>query len=103
MAHAMESRLRPAVEFIPAVAATASALAILVNPSLFLMPQSLAQTAATACAILAAIRACQGLRVLKYRANLRRLPRYVLKPDKVPVSVNIRLGHSADRHNLRSY
>ncbi len=86
MAHAMESRLRPAVEFIPAVAATASALALLSWPTLFLMPEALAQTAAAACAILAAIRTRQGLRVLRYRANLRRLPRYVLKPDKIPVS-----------------
>jgi len=86
MAHAMESRLRPAIEFIPAVAATASVLALLFWPLLFLMPQSLAQIAAAACAILAAIRARQGFRVIRYRANLRRLPRYILKPDKVPVS-----------------
>ncbi|MDQ6966510.1 MAG: conjugative coupling factor TraD, PFGI-1 class, partial [Mariprofundaceae bacterium] len=90
MTHAMESRLRPAAEFIPAMAAMASALALLANPSLFLMPEALAHTAAAVCAIMAAIRAHQGLRVLAYRANLRRLPRYVLKPDQIPVS-NLKL------------
>jgi len=82
----MESRLRAAVEFVPATVAAASSLALLSWPSLFLMPEALAQISASSCAALAVLRAYQGLHVLKYRANLRHLPRYTMKPDKVPVS-----------------
>jgi len=86
MAHAVESRLRAAVEFVPATAAGISALALVTSPSLFLMPGVLAKGAAGCCAALAILRAHQGLGVLRYRSHLRRLPRYVLKPDAVPVS-----------------
>ncbi len=82
----MESRLRPAVEFIPAMVAAGSSAALLLWTPLFMMPSTLAQVSSGTCALLAIIRACQGARVLRYRANLRRLPRYTLKPDKIPVS-----------------
>lgn len=90
MANPIETRLRPAVEFIPAGTAAASAVLMAAYPGWFLMPEQIAFGAAAGCAMLGALRAYQGLKVLAYRANLRRLPHYMLKPDQIPVS-NLRL------------
>lgn len=90
MANPIETRLRPAVEFVPSAMAIAAAVALAAEPSWFLMPERMAMAAAACCAALALFRAYQGMKVLSYRANLRRLPHYMLKPDQIPVS-NLRL------------
>ncbi len=72
MSNAIESRLRPAVEFVPAIAAGVAASALWTWPSLFLMLGSLAQLSAGTCIAITIFRAVPGLRVIKYRANLRR-------------------------------
>ncbi|MBP2170725.1 hypothetical protein J2125_003917 [Erwinia toletana] len=50
-----------------------------------LQPQS-AQLLITAFGLLALRRGWQGLEVLRYRRNLRRLPRYQLRSTQIPVS-----------------
>ncbi|MFZ5593773.1 MAG: type IV conjugative transfer system coupling protein TraD [Pseudomonadota bacterium] len=86
MSHPIDNRLRPAVEFIPAVVSTGCMALALADPGMFLMPPIVATAAAAGFTGLAAWRASQGLDVLRYRRNLRRLPRYSLSAPAIPVS-----------------
>ena len=84
--HPVEMLLRPAVELYTVAACTlAAALCIAAPWALALSPQiGLATAAAFACT--AAIRFRDAWRILRYRRNIRRLPRYVMASRDVPVS-----------------
>lgn len=85
-AYAIEVLLRPAVElYSVAVCAGAAALCLAAPWSLALNP-SLGLGSALAFLVFGSIRLCEALVILRYRRNLRRLPRYVMTSREVPVS-----------------
>ncbi|VVM80046.1 hypothetical protein PS664_02239 [Pseudomonas fluorescens] len=84
--HPVEVLLRPAVELYSVAACTAAATLSLTAPwSLALTPE-LGAGAALAFAALGAVRLRQAQVVLRYRRQLRRLPRYVMTTREIPVS-----------------
>ncbi len=84
--HPLENRLRSAVELAPAAVMTLCAAACVAAPQLFFLPPPIALGAAAGFSTLALWRAWQGAQVLRYRGHLRRMPRYVLRPEAIPVS-----------------
>ncbi len=87
MGPAFDNRLRPVVEFVPAVVLVGLAGVLLHDPVLFfpLLP-GLATVTAAGCAALGLVRTWQGFRLLRYRRQLRRLPYYVLPAKRIPLS-----------------
>ncbi|EBD3761209.1 TPA: type IV conjugative transfer system coupling protein TraD [Salmonella enterica] len=84
--YVMESLLRPAVELYSAAAGGAATFVLVVAPwSMALAPQVSYVTAA-GFAVFTTIRTRQGLRILRYRRNIRRLPRYQMSSESIPVS-----------------
>ncbi|MBT8098022.1 MAG: type IV conjugative transfer system coupling protein TraD [Woeseia sp.] len=82
-----DNRLRPIYEFLPATFAIVGALGLLMLPWAFLdiMP-SLAWLTAGFLTCWSTYRFLQGLAVLRYRRQLRRLPRYRLTSRQIPTS-----------------
>ncbi len=87
MSEYFDNRLRPAFEFFPATVLGGTALALW-QDAYWLLPimPGVASTMAGIFAALALWRFWQGLKILRYRANLRKLPRYVLDADDISVS-----------------
>lgn len=84
--HAIEVLLRPAVElYTVAVCACAGTLCLVAPWALALNPE-LGWGAAAAFFALGTLRARQAWAILRYRRNIRRLPRYVMTSREVPVS-----------------
>lgn len=84
--HAVEVLLRPAVElYTVAVCVLASALCVAAPWSLALSP-TLGVGTAAAFVLFGVVRLRQALVILRYRRNIRRLPRYVMASRDVPVS-----------------
>ena len=106
MSEYFDNRLRPAFEFFPATVLGGTALALWQDAQWLLpvMP-GVASTMAGIFAALALWRFWQGLKILRYRANLRKLPRYVLDAEAIPVSkAKLFLGrgfHWDQRHSQR--
>ncbi|MBT3093526.1 MAG: type IV conjugative transfer system coupling protein TraD [Candidatus Thiodiazotropha sp. (ex Lucina pensylvanica)] len=87
MSDAFDNRLRPVVEFVPAAFFTTGAAMLYTAPvTYFPIVPALAQVTALVFAGLGGWRLWQGWRVCRYQGYLRRLPRYVLNADEVPVS-----------------
>ena len=84
--HVMEALLRPAVELNTAAVAGAAAVICVVAPWSVALAPSVSYVTAGGFAVLAAVRARQGMKVIRYRRNLRRLPRYVMTSTQIPVS-----------------
>ena len=82
-----DNRLRPVIEFIPATVLVGLAVVLLHDPMLFfpLLP-GLAEVTAAGFGALGLLRAWQGFRLVRYRRQLRRLPRYVLPAKRIPLS-----------------
>lgn len=87
MGPTFDNRLRPVIEFIPATVLIGLAGALLHDPVLFfpLLP-GLARIAAAGLGALGLLRLSQGCVILRYRRQLRRLPRYVLPAKRIPLS-----------------
>jgi conjugative coupling factor TraD (TOL family) len=84
--HAIEVLLRPAVElYTVAVCAGAAAVCLVAPWSLALSP-SIGLGSALAFLAFGAIRLRDAMVILRYRRNIRRLPRYVMTSRDVPVS-----------------
>jgi conjugative coupling factor TraD (TOL family) len=84
--HAVEVLLRPAVElYTVAPCATAACLSVIAPWSLALNPR-LGSAAAAAFSAFGAVRWRDARVILRYRRNIRRLPRYVMTSRDVPVS-----------------
>lgn len=83
----LDNRLRTTVEFLPAVVLTGLATLLFLRPTAFfpLMPD-LSRMTALAFAGLGMWRGWQGIRLLRYHAQLRRLPQYVLDATHIPTS-----------------
>lgn len=84
--HVIEALLRPAVEFNSAVVAAVAAYICMAAPWAVALAPSVSYVMACGFAMFAVIRARQGMKVLRYRRNLRRLPRYVMSSRQMPVS-----------------
>ncbi|EBY2753775.1 conjugative coupling factor TraD, PFGI-1 class [Salmonella enterica subsp. enterica serovar Kottbus] len=84
--YVMEALLRPAVELNTAVAAGCAAFVCVSAPWAVALSPTVSYVTAGGFAVLSSIRARQGLRILRYRRNLKRLPRYVMTSRQVPVS-----------------
>lgn len=82
-----DNRLRPAVELYAATALLGLAVLLLSRPALLspLMP-GLTVWVAVGIIVLALYRLYQGWGILQYRANLKRLPTYILDADQIPLS-----------------
>ena len=82
-----DNRLRFAFEFVPVTVCTSAAIVLFCNPVTVYPILPVASEAFGGVLIaLAAWRTYQGVRLLRYRAGLRRLPTYVLDAHRVPLS-----------------
>src|SRR5450432_4148874 len=86
MAYPLEALLRPAYELRAAAVSITCAAVIMSYPDMFLLTADMAQGATGLLAVHAAWRTWQGVRIVRYRRNLRRLMRYTLGPDAIPHS-----------------
>ena len=86
MSYPLEARLRPAYELRAAVVSGLASVAVLVNPTTFVLTKELSWGLAAMLLGHAAWRGTQGWRILRYRWNLRRLTRYTVRCDGIPRS-----------------
>ncbi|WP_405240374.1 type IV conjugative transfer system coupling protein TraD [Lentisalinibacter orientalis] len=84
--HPVEALLRPPVELWSAATAAATGTIAILAPWALMMPPGVAYGAAAVLFALAWVRARQGWRVIRYQRNLKRLPIYRLRPERIPVS-----------------
>jgi len=84
--HAVEVLLRPAVELYTVAVCTGAAILCLVAPWSLALNPLLGLGAALAFLTFGAIRLNDAWAILRYRRNIRRLPRYVMISRDVPVS-----------------
>jgi len=86
--HVIEALLRPAVELYSTLAGVAAGIICLAAPWAVMLAPSVSLPLAGGFFLFAGIRGYQGFTILRYRRNIRRLPRYVMTSHQVPVSVH---------------
>lgn len=84
--HAVEVLLRPAVELYTVAVCAGTALLCAMAPWAMALSPRLGAGSAMAFLAFGAIRLRDALAILRYRRNIRRLPRYVMTSRAVPVS-----------------
>lgn len=84
--YVIEALLRPAVELNTAVVAATAAGVCVTAPWAVALAPSVSYATAAGFGVLAAVRFRQGMKVIRYRRNLRRLTRYVMSTRQIPVS-----------------
>ena len=84
--HPIETLLRPPVELWSTLVAFASAAIAILAPWALMMPPGVAYGAGTVLVIVGVIRGRQAWWVIRYQRNMRRLPTYRLRADKIPLS-----------------
>lgn len=84
--YVIEALLRPAVELNTAVVAGMAAYVCVQAPWAVSLAPSVSYVTASGFALLSVVRARQGMKILRYRRNLTRLPRYVMSAGQIPVS-----------------
>lgn len=84
--HVIETLLRPAVELYSTITALAAGYLCLAAPWALMLSPSVSTVMAGGFFLFTCIRGQQGLTVLRYRRNIRRLPRYALKSQQIPLS-----------------
>jgi len=82
----IDALLRPPVELLSVVVACTAAGLAWIAPWLWMTTPPVARGAAVGLAGLALVRLRQGLRIVRFQRNLRRLPDYRLKPAQIPAS-----------------
>nr|WP_321329834.1 type IV conjugative transfer system coupling protein TraD [Alcaligenes faecalis] len=82
----VEVLLRPAVELYTVAVCAGAAILCVVAPWSLALNSSLGVGSALAFCVFGAIRFRQAQAILRYRRNIRRLPRYVMTSREVPVS-----------------
>lgn len=87
--HVIETLLRPAVELHSAVAGLAAAVVCVAAPWSLMLAPVVSYPLAAGFMLFAAVRGWQGLTILRYRRNVRRLPRYTLTSNRIPVSQHL--------------
>jgi conjugative coupling factor TraD (TOL family) len=86
MIYPLEALLRPAYELRSAVVSGLGAGVVVASPSTFLLPPEMTWGLAGVLLCHAAWRARAGVKILRYRANLRRQRRYVVGFEAIPWS-----------------
>ena len=86
MSYPLEALLRPAYEISAAAVSGLAAVAVAAKPAVFMLTPELGWGFAGLFFCHASWRGYQGLRILRYRRNLRRLRRYVVTSDAIPCS-----------------
>lgn len=84
--HAVEVLLRPAVELYTVAVCAGAALVCMVAPWSLALSPLLGFGSALAFLVFGGIRLREAMAILRYRRNIRRLPRYVMTSRQVPVS-----------------
>ena len=84
--HAMESKLRPAVELYTVAICIAAAMLCVYSPWAVALSPEVGRITALAYTLFGLVRFRQAWDVLRYRRNIRRLPRYELTSRQIPVS-----------------
>jgi conjugative coupling factor TraD (TOL family) len=84
--YVIEAMLRPAVELNTAIVAACASYICVTAPWAVALAPEVSYVTASGFAVFAVKRTREGLRVLRYRRNVRRLPRYVMTSADVPVS-----------------
>ncbi|EEH8378416.1 type IV conjugative transfer system coupling protein TraD [Salmonella enterica subsp. enterica serovar Montevideo] len=84
--HAVEVLLRPAVELYTVAVCAGAALVCMVAPWSLALSPLLGFGSALAFIVFGGIRLREAMAILRYRRNIRRLPRYVMTSRQVPVS-----------------
>ncbi|WP_410679996.1 type IV conjugative transfer system coupling protein TraD [Citrobacter braakii] len=84
--HAVEVLLRPAVELYTVAVCAGAALVCMVAPWSLALSPLLGFGSALAFLVFGGIRLRDAMAILRYRRNIRRLPRYVMTSRQVPVS-----------------
>ncbi len=103
--HPIEALLRPPVELSAAAIAFICGVLAARGPEWFLMTPSVGYGACVLLALVASWWFFQGLHIVRYQRNLRRLKRFVMPVSKLPVSYNfLFLGKGfewGERHTQR--
>jgi conjugative coupling factor TraD (TOL family) len=86
MSYPKEVYLRPPVEWISSICLVSLAVGLVSVPRWLLIAPALAWSAFPALLLFAAIRFRQGLKIVRYQKNLRRLPKYEISAGELPVS-----------------
>jgi conjugative coupling factor TraD (SXT/TOL subfamily) len=86
VSYPLEAWLRPAYELRATLVSGVASVAVLVSPATFLLTRQLSWGLAGVLLCHAAWRGRQGWRILRYRWNLRRLTRYVVRCNEIPCS-----------------
>ena len=84
--HPIEALLRPPVELWTTLVAFATATIAILAPWALMMPPGIAYSTGAALGLLGLIRGRQAWRVISYQRNMRKLPTYMLRADKIPLS-----------------
>ncbi len=84
--HPIEALLRPPVELWSTLVAFATAAIAILAPWSLMMPPGVAYGAGTLLLLIGLIRGRQALRVLRYQRNMRRMPTYIVRSSKIPLS-----------------
>ena len=105
--HTLEALLRPPVEFFPAAAHGTCALVCAGAPWSLALAPSIGYGLSAGFLALGAWRFSQGMKIVRYHRNLKRLPYYALTSRQIPVSrKSLFLGKGfawAPKHTQRLY
>ena len=82
----LENLLTPIVEFYSVVICLLFALILGYLPGLIMMTPPVAYSASMMVIAFALLRFSQGYQILRYQRGLKKLPKYILADDKIPVS-----------------
>lgn len=82
----VEALLRPPVEFWSAFVSSVGGILSLIAPSYFMLTPSTSYACGIILISFGIHRAVQGMKIVRYHANLRRLPEYISSSRDVPVS-----------------
>ncbi len=85
-AHPIEALLQPPVELWSTLVAFATAVIAILAPWALMMPPGVAYGAGAVLLLMGLIRGRQAWRVLRYQRNMRRLPAYKVRSNKIPLS-----------------
>ena len=84
----LEVLLRPPVEFFPGVISLCAAGVLYKAPSLMMMSPTVAMGTGTLLAVFGCFRIYEGTRIMRYQKNLKRLPRFEMSGEKMPLFKN---------------
>ncbi|MEQ1545816.1 type IV conjugative transfer system coupling protein TraD [Methyloglobulus sp.] len=84
----LEALLRPPIELWSMLSAGSAALATLFAPHYLMLTDNLSYPVSFGLGVLAVVRGHQAFKVIRYQRNMKRLPLYRMRPDKIPTSTS---------------